>query len=105
MLILKGFCLVVFFGNDIKTINLVVAKIMLLYMFPVWLYLIRTKRSRGIEQNPGPNYCPSFSICNWNLDSILVQNFIKLLLSRVYITIPKRYYHNAIILMLASQMT
>ena len=34
-------------------------------------------------------YVLSTYICHWNLDSILVHNFIKLSLSTAYITIPK----------------
>ena len=49
------------------------------YLFHVWLFFIRTKRSGDIEPNPGPkpNFCQSFSIFHWNLNSILAHNFIK----------------------------
>ena len=50
------------------------------YLFHVWLFLIRTKQSGDIEQNPRPkpNSCQSFCICHWNLKSITAHNFIKL---------------------------
>ena len=51
-------------------------------MFHVWLFLIRSKRSGDIEQNPGPKpnscHCQSFSIYHWNLNSIWAHNLIKL---------------------------
>ena len=53
--------MVVFFGNDIKTINLVVAKIMLLYMFPVWLYWL------GLNE---------VEVLNRTLDLIIAQAFL-----------------------------
>ena len=35
------------------------------YVVHVWFYLILTKQSGDIEQNPGPK--SNFSICHWNL--------------------------------------
>ena len=60
-------------------------------MFHGWLFFIRTKRSGAIEPNPGPepNFCQSFSICHWNLNSISAHNFIKLSLLRPHIAIHK----------------
>ena len=51
------FCLIVLFRKNNKTINLLVNKILSIYMlstylFHVWLCLILTKRSGDIEQNP-----------------------------------------------------
>ena len=90
------FCLIVLFRKNNKTINLLVNKILSIYMlstylFHVWLCLILTKRSGDIEQNPGPkpSSCQRFSICHWNLNSISAHNFIKLSLLRPYITIRK----------------
>ena len=56
------------------------------YVFHIWLYLILTKRSGDIEQNPGPksNSSQSFSICHWNLNSISAHNFIKISLLKSY---------------------
>ena len=58
-------------------------------MFPVWIYLIRTKRCGEIEQNPGPksNSSKSFSICQWNLSSISSHSVIKLSLLRAHIAV------------------
>ena len=91
-----SFCLTVAFRKNIKTINLLATKILFIYMlstylFHVWLFFIRTKRSEDIEPNPGPkpNSCQSFSICHWNLNSISVLNFMKLSLLKSYIAIHK----------------
>ena len=80
-----SFCLIVLFRRNIKTINLLATKILFIYilstyLFHVWLFFIRTKRSGDIEPNPGPkpNFCQSFSICH----SISAHNFIKFSLSR-----------------------
>ena len=90
-----SFYLIVLFRKNIKTINLLATKVLFIYMlstclFHVWSFLVRTKRSGDIEQNPGPklNSCQSFSICHWNLNSISA-HFIKLSLLRPYITIHK----------------
>ena len=53
------FCLIVLVRKNNKTVNLLVIKILFIYMlstylFHVWLCLILTKRSGDIEQNPGP---------------------------------------------------
>ena len=55
------------------------------------MHLILTKRYGDIEQNPGPkpNYCQSFSICHWNLNSISAHNFIKIFLLKTYIATHK----------------
>ena len=91
-----SFCLIVVFRKNIKTINLLATKILFIYMlstylFHVWLYFIRTKRSGGIEPNPGPkpNSCQSMFICHWNLNRISAHNFIKLSLLKPYIAIHK----------------
>ena len=54
--------------------------VLVTHVFYVWLYLILTKRSGDIEQNPGPksNSCQNFSICHWNLNIIFAHNFIKI---------------------------
>ena len=61
------------------------------YLFHVWLFFIRTKRSGDHEPNPvsKPNFCQSFSICHCNLNSISTHNFITLSLLRPYIAIHK----------------
>ena len=55
------------------------------------MYLILTKRSGDIEQNPGPksNSAQSFSICHWNLNSISAHNFIKISLLKTCIATHK----------------
>ena len=55
------------------------------------MYLILTKRSGDIEQNPRPksNSCQSFSICYWNFNSISTHNFIKISLLKPYIATYK----------------
>ena len=85
-----SFCLIVLFRKNIKTINLLATKILIIcmlsaYLFQAWLFFIRTKQSGDIEQNPGPK--PNF--CHWNLYSISAHNFIKLSLLRPYIAIHK----------------
>ena len=92
----RSFCLIVVFRTNIKTINSLATKILFIYMlstylFHVWLFFIRTKRSGDIEPNPGPKptSCRSFSICHWNLNSISAHNFIKLSLLKPYIAIHK----------------
>ena len=44
-----------------------------------------------LKKNPGPNpnSYQSFSICHWNLNSISAHNFLRLYLSRAYITFHK----------------
>ena len=77
-----------------RFINLSVARsfyfcVLLTFVHHIWLYLIISNRSGDIEKNSGPkpNCCESFSICHWNLNSILAQNFLKLSLLRAYITV------------------
>ena len=55
------------------------------------MYFIHIKLSGNIEKNSGPQskLHDSFSICNWNLNSISAHNFIKLSLLRAYILINK----------------
>ena len=91
-----SFCLIILFRKNNKTINLLANKILFIYMlstylFHVWLCSILMKRSGDIEQNPGPKprSCQSFSVCHWNLNSILAHNFIKLSPLRPYITVHK----------------
>ena len=64
-----SFCLIVVFRKNIKTINLFATKVLFIYMlstylFHVWLFFIRTKRSGDIEPNPvrKPNSCQHFSV-------------------------------------------
>ena len=61
--------------------------VLVTYVFYLWFYLILTKRRGDIEQNSRPksNSCQSFSVCNWNLNSISAHNFIKISLLKTYI--------------------
>ena len=63
--------------------------VLLTFVHHIWLYLIISNRSVDIEKNSGPKpySCESFSICHWNLNSILAPNFLKLSLLRAYITV------------------
>ena len=72
----------------VLVIYVLVIYMLVIYVFPAWLYLILTKRSGDIEQNPRPksNSCQSFSICHWNLNSISAHNFIKIFLLKL--TLP-----------------
>ena len=95
-LLFVNFCLIILFRKNNKTINLLANKILFIYMlstylFDVWLCSILMKRSGDTEQNPGPkpSSCQSFSVCHWNLNSILAHNFIKLSPLRPYITVHK----------------
>ena len=90
------FFLIAFYRKSVKTIRLLPTKILFIYMlstylFHVWLFLIRTKRSRDIQQHlwPKPNSCQSFSICHWNINSISARNFVKLSLLRAFSAIQK----------------
>ena len=60
-------------------------------LYVLCLVMFKIKRSRDIEQDPGPklNSCQSSSFCHWNINSILVHNFIKLSLLRAYFAIHK----------------
>ena len=76
---------------NILVIRIIHIYVLVTYVFHVWLYLILTKRSGDIEQNPGPkpNSCQSFSICHWNLNSISAHNFIRISLLKTYIATHK----------------
>ena len=53
----------------------------------IWICSILITLSGDIEKNPGrrPSSGGKFSICHWNLYSILAHNFIKISLLRAYI--------------------
>ena len=61
------------------------------YVFHIWLYLILTKQSGDIEQDPGlnSNSSQSFSICHWSLNSISAHNFNKISLLKTYVATHK----------------
>ena len=97
LLFSKSFCFTILLRKEIKIMNILLLRIshiyaLVTYVFHVWLYLILTKRSGDIEQNPGPksNSSQSFSICHWNLiNSIFPHNFIKISLLKTYIATHK----------------
>ena len=65
--------------------------VLVTYVFHVRLYLILTKRSGDIEQNPGPksNSCQSFSVCHWSFNSISAHNFVKIPVLKTHIATHK----------------
>ena len=92
LLFSKSFCFIILLRKNIKIMNILATRIfhiylLVTYVFYVWLYLILTKRSGDIEQNPGPksNSSQSFSICHWNVNSISAHNFIKISLLKTQI--------------------
>ena len=92
LLFFKSFCFTMLLRKNIKIMNILLLRIfhiyaLVTYVFHIWLYLILTKRSGDIEQNPGPksNSSQSFSICHWNLSSIFAHNFIKISLKNLFI--------------------
>ena len=96
LLFSKSFCFAILLRKNIKIMNILVLRIfhiyaLVTYVFHMWLYLILTKRSRDIEQNPGPksNSYQSFSSCHWHLNSISTLDFIKISLLKTYIATCK----------------
>ena len=61
------------------------------FMSSIWYCKCLLQLSSDIELNPGPkpNSCKSFSICDWNLNSITSYNVIKLWLLKAYNSIHK----------------
>ena len=58
-LLVISFCLIVLFWKNVKTINLLATKFLVIYvlstyLFHVLLFFVTTKRSGDIGQNPGP---------------------------------------------------
>ena len=43
----------------------------------IWVHALLIRQSGDIEMNPGPrlNPCHSFSIFNWNLNSLIPRNY------------------------------
>ena len=85
LLFSKRFCFTILLRKNIKIMTILLLRIFHIYalaryVFHIWLYLILTKRSGDIEQNPGlkSNSFQSFSICHWNVNSISAHNFIKI---------------------------
>ena len=91
LLFSKSFSFTILLRKNIKIMNILVIRIVHIYVFHVWLYLILTKPSGDIEQNPGPksNLSQSFYIFHWNRNSIPADNFIKISLLKTYIATHK----------------
>ena len=56
-----------------------------------WLHILLITLIGDVELNPGPkrNAAQTFSICQWNLNSICAHNFAKLSLLRAYASVHK----------------
>ena len=96
LLLSKSFYFTILFGKNIKIMSISVIRIfhiygLVTYVFHVWLYLVLTKRTGDIEQNPRPkpNSCQSFSIWHWNFNSFSAHSFIKISLLKAYIATHK----------------
>ena len=96
LLFSKSFCFITLLRKNIKIMNILVLRIfhiyvLVTYVFHVRLYLILTKRSGDIEQNPGPksNSCQSFSVCHWSFNSISAHNFVKIPVLKTHIATHK----------------
>ena len=81
------------FRNNIKNINSFVSRglytLMLApYIRHIWVCSILITLSGDIEKNPlpKPSSCDKFSLCHWNLNSILANNFIKISQLRAYVS-------------------
>ena len=89
LLFSKSFCFTILLRKNIKIMNILLLRIfhiyaLATYVFHIWLYLILTKRSGDIEQNPGPksNSSKSFSICH--LTSWMLYVYQKPILAPVF---------------------
>ena len=62
-----------------------------MYVNHFQLYNIFMKLCDDVEENPGPKLSSNqiFSICHWNLNRISAHNYIKLSLSRAYLSTHK----------------
>ena len=65
--------------------------ITLMYVNHFQLHNIFMKLCDDVEENPGPKLSSNqiFSICHWNLNRISAHNYIKLSLSRAYLSTHK----------------
>ena len=63
--------------------------IVIIFIQFIWVHALLIRQSGDIEMNPGPNPCPSFSICHWNLSSLTAHNYLKVSLLRAYVAITK----------------
>ena len=56
-----------------------------------WLHILLITLSEDVELNPGPKRkaAQTLSMCHWNLSSICVHNFAKLILLRAFVSVHK----------------
>ena len=73
--------------------NLMYAVILYCFSEQLWITRCRIIMRGDVEVNPGPkrNSCQSqsFSICHWNLSSLIAHSFAKVSLSRAYVSVNK----------------
>ena len=84
------------FHTKIKTIYwsvLIPCLILTVIMFFqfIWVQALLVRQSGDTETNPGPNPnpCQSFSIYQWNLNSLTAHNYLKVSLLRANVAIRK----------------
>ena len=84
------------FHTKIKTIYwsvLIIFLILIVIMFIqfTWVHALLIRQSGDIELNPGPEPNPyySFSICHWNLNSLIAHSYLKVSLLRAHVAINK----------------
>ena len=84
------------FHTKIKTIYwsvLITFLILMVIVFLqlIWVHGLLIRQSSDIEMNPRPrpNPCHSFLICHWNLNNLIVHNYLKISLLRTYTAIKK----------------
>ena len=73
--------------------NLMYAVILYCFSKQLWITRCRMIMSGDVEVNPGPkrNSCQSqsFSICHWNLNSLIAHSFPKFSLLTAYLSVNK----------------
>ena len=93
MLLVVFFLLKTKMPKGVKFSAFAVLYVVCIYLLSVkWLYKIFLILLSGhVEINPGPrrNTHETFSICHWNLNSVLAYNYNKLFLLRAYIAVHK----------------
>ena len=57
----------------------------------IWVYALLIRQSGDIEMNPGHKFnpCHSFSICDWNLNSLTAHSYLKVSLFRALVAFKK----------------
>ena len=95
-LILSQFCFLKQFPYENENYQLVCSDnffliLIAMFIWFIWVYGLQIRQSADIEMNPGSklNPCHSFSICHWNLNSLMAHNYLKVSLLRAYVAIKK----------------